>query len=200
MNLRKTLVVPPRAPAVCWAWVAQLGMESHRAERPGPGRAGGAALPAESGAAWDLLSSGVALHPGGPRSRRALRAGLAGASRGRGMTVCSPAGPQPLRQLRAVLSRREQICHGQRRWPGEGWTGLGWGGGPVPREGAHPAVPCHSAHGPAELVSVRHSGVTSSSPRNEARSPGFAKAQGTQLCLPVFKRNSKLSLGAPFPD
>lgn len=60
----------------------------------------------------------------------------------RGMTVCFPTGPQPLRQLRAILSRREQICHGQRRWPGEGW-GWGWAGGPC-SEGAHLIVLCHS--------------------------------------------------------
>ena len=35
------------------------------------------------------------------------------------LTVPFPAGPRPLRQLRALLSRREQICHGQCRWPGE---------------------------------------------------------------------------------
>lgn len=40
------------------------------------------------------------------------RGGLSGAAYP-WLTIPFPAGPRPLRQLRAILSRREQICHGQ---------------------------------------------------------------------------------------
>lgn len=173
--------------------------EERRAAQLGTERLpGGAAPPAEPGAAWDLLSSGVSLCPGGPhwsssfRSKRALHAGLARATCDHGVTVHFPAGPQPLRQLRAVLSRREQICHGQCRWPGEGW-GRGWAGGPC-REGAPPIVLCCSEHTGLPSRSPCGTHVSpSSSPRHQARSLRFTAAQGTRLRLPAFKRRSELS-------